>query len=144
MIVDPLTTWKGPFPYAELAAAGVTPELTQSDMADVSFTLMTRRMLNPRTQKAWDELRMVRTRLLADVLLYDVDPATDAPDVEREPVSEPPEVARALSPAAAVAGDLADEIKPVRLPPPPTVQDRHEFGEFPSWSVIDGLIQFDF
>lgn len=73
MIDDPLTPWEGPHPYAVLAPAGVTPHTSRAELRDVPFVLLGRRLMAPRTQQAWEQLRTVRRRLLVDLLLYEVD-----------------------------------------------------------------------
>ncbi|GAA3080245.1 hypothetical protein ACFQ0X_10875 [Streptomyces rectiviolaceus] len=74
MIKDPSTSWDGgPFPYDALAEVGVTPETSHADLQNVSFELLARRLMTPVTQQAWDELRVVRRRMVAELLLYDVD-----------------------------------------------------------------------
>ncbi|MFI8873360.1 hypothetical protein [Streptomyces sp. NPDC055243] len=80
MIKDPATGWDGgPFPYDALAEVGVTPGTSHADLQDVSFELLARRLMTPVTQQAWDELRVVRRRMVAELLLYDVDLATELP-----------------------------------------------------------------
>lgn len=80
MIKDPATSWDGgPFPYDALAEVGVTPGMSHTGIQDVSFDLLARRLMTPVTQQAWDELRVVRRRMLAELLLYDVDPAAEVP-----------------------------------------------------------------
>ncbi|MFG2498051.1 hypothetical protein ACGFSB_07495 [Streptomyces sp. NPDC048441] len=87
MIKDPSTSWDGgPFPYDALAEVGVTPWTSHAGLQDVSFELLARRLMTPVTQQAWDELRVVRRRMLAELLLYDVDLAT-APELTGTPDS---------------------------------------------------------
>ncbi|MFC9428330.1 hypothetical protein [Streptomyces sp. NPDC056987] len=152
MIKDPLTEWDGPFPYNELTVAGVTPDTTHAAMADVSFDLMTRRLMNARTQNAWHELRDLRRRLLADVLLYDIDPAEEVARAradlaaERDAAGgggEPPEVARALSVPVAWLDALAGELSAVEVPVPEAAGPAPGLGVFPSGALIDSLIRFD-
>ncbi|GDY31983.1 hypothetical protein [Gandjariella thermophila] len=147
MIKDPLTVWNGPFPYDALAPAGITPRSTQAEVEDASFTLMTRRLMNPVTQKAWDELRDVRRRLLADFLLYDVDPADfdeARQHVRRELADpgEPSQVTDALAAPVEFLDDLAGDLSEVTLTPPPPVLPR-DLDAFPPQSLIDSLISFD-
>lgn len=79
MIKDPSTSWDGgPFPYDALSEVGVTPQMSHADLQDVSFELLARRLMTPVTQQAWDELRVVRRRMTAELLLYDVDLAAEA------------------------------------------------------------------
>lgn len=75
MIKDPLTLWNKPFPYDVLAPLGVTPTMSHSDMLDISFDLLTSGPMDPEMGQAWDELRMMRRRLLVDLVLYNVEPA---------------------------------------------------------------------
>ncbi|WP_367045838.1 hypothetical protein [Streptomyces sp. Je 1-332] len=78
MIRDPATSWDGgPYPYDALAEVGVTPGMTHAGLQDVSFELLARRLMTPATQQAWEELRVVRRRMLAELLLYDVDLTTE-------------------------------------------------------------------
>jgi hypothetical protein len=86
VIEDPLTIWPGQFPYRVLADFGITPRSTQADVEDVAFTLMAEGRMNPTTQQAWRELRDVTSRLLVDLLLYDIDQ-----EVDHDPRLEHPE-----------------------------------------------------
>lgn len=148
MIKDPLTAWDGEFPYDALEAADITPQSTQAEVEDASFTLMTRHLMNPVTQKAWNELRDVQRRLLADFLLYDLDPAAEAAAARRRvqaeltEVEERPEVAEALSLKADSFGSPAEGLAEVRLEPPPVYLSSRAL-DFPEQSFIDSLIQFD-
>jgi hypothetical protein len=73
MIEDPLATWPGPSPYQVLADVGITPRSTRADVEEAAFTLMAEGLMNPATQQAWRRLRDPKSRLLVDLLLYDVD-----------------------------------------------------------------------
>ncbi|HEX3790981.1 MAG TPA: hypothetical protein VHW44_24165 [Pseudonocardiaceae bacterium] len=149
MIQDPLTVWNGPYPYDALAPAGVTPAYSHAQMAEVSFTLMTRRMMNPRTQKAWNELRDLQRRLLADFLLYDVDAAEEIADARAELArefaapTETPEAVRALAMPVEALTELTGELAEVVLDSAPPVSGQPLFGVFPPPSLIDSLIEFD-
>jgi hypothetical protein len=121
VIKDPLTVWNGQFPYDALDRAGITPESSQSDVEEASFTLMTGRMMTPAAQKAWHELRDIRRRLLVDLLLYDV-----GPDIGTGQAREK------IQPEPADPG----ETSPGPLPPA-------GLGDFPSQHFIDSLIHFD-
>jgi hypothetical protein len=149
VIKDQLTVWSGQFPYDALAPAGITPQSSQAEVEDASFALMTKRMMNSTTQKAWDELRDPQRRLLVDMLLYNVDPAEEIgrarARLERElaDTGEPPELAEALTVPAELLHELAAELTTVHLEPPGPVAAPKELGPFPSPSLIDSLIQFD-
>jgi hypothetical protein len=149
VIKDQLTVWNGQFPYDVLAPAGITPMSTQAEVEDASFTLMTKRMMNTTTQKAWDELRDPQRRLLVDILLYNVDPAEEIARarerIERELADpgEPPELAGALTVPAELLDELADELTTVHLESPPPVAAPPELAPFPPQSLIDSLILFD-
>lgn len=125
MIQDPSTAWDGPFPYQVLAPTGATPAMPHAEVQDLPFELMTRRLMTPETQRAWDELRTTRRRLLADLLLYDVEPAAEAAAAREEAAEalsapgEPPQVARWLEPPWEPAERLVDELDGVPLPEPP-------------------------
>lgn len=126
MFKDPENVWRGPYPYDVLAAVGVTPATTHADMQDVSFELMIQGLMTPETQTAWHELRTLRTRLLADLVLWDVDLAAEAAGARRaldaalrQDPGEPPEVARCLTPGYEDLATLADRLDGVPLPPPP-------------------------
>jgi len=69
---DPLFQWDGPFPYDVLATVGVTPDSTMQQVNDASFDLMAQGM-TPKVRAAWDELRLVRRRLVVDFFLYRLD-----------------------------------------------------------------------
>ncbi|MEV0091409.1 hypothetical protein [Streptomyces sp. NPDC050738] len=129
MIKDPGTAWNGPFPYDVLAAVGVTPETTQRDLQkDISFELMLQGLMTPEAQTAWHELRTPDSRLLMDVLMYDVDPAASiaAELAETEAALEDPGVPEeaaqclALPPLRELSG-LVEELDGVALavPDPP-------------------------
>lgn len=126
MIHDPSTMWDGPFPYEVLAPAGAGPDTPHTEMQDLSFELMSRRLMTPRTQHAWHELRTTRRRLLADVLLYDVEMGTALPAAREEaeealsaPAGPPPCAEEWLRPPWGPADRLADELDGVPLPPFP-------------------------
>ncbi len=71
---DPLFKWDGPFPYDVLAKVGITPNSTMQQINDAGFDLMSKEMrLEERT--AWDELRLVKRRLVVDFFLYQMDEA---------------------------------------------------------------------
>ncbi|GAA1895850.1 hypothetical protein GCM10009837_17280 [Streptomyces durmitorensis] len=83
MIKDPSTGWDGgPFPYDALAEVGVTPRTSHADLQDASFELLARRLMTPVTQQAWDELRVVRRRMVVELLLHDVDLESAVPAAE--------------------------------------------------------------
>ncbi|MFG3258311.1 hypothetical protein [Streptomyces sp. NPDC048172] len=140
MIHDPSAAWDGPFPYEVLAPAGATPDTPHAEMQDLSFELMSRRLMTPRTQRAWHELRTTRRRLLADLLLYDVELARDvgaALDEAEEELATPgvpPEAEEWLRPPWDPADRLADELDGVPLPPPPPL---------PQDGPLDALVRFD-
>lgn len=101
MIEDP--AGGRPLPYAALAPVGVTPRTTHEEMQDVSFALQGRGLMSPRTQQAWNELRGTRSRLLIDLLMYDLG------DEEPAASCEDP-VAPAAGPPPAWAARLLDEL----------------------------------
>ena len=149
MIKDPLTAWPGPFPYDVLGEVGITPDSSHAEVGDASFVLMTRRLMNPVTQKAWDELRDVRRRLLADALLYDVDLGEEVRRArarlarELAEPDEPPEVAAALAVSIELLDGLGGDPTAVALAPPPPLDLPDDLGVGPAESVIANLIQFD-
>lgn len=149
MIKDPFTVWDGRFPYDVLAPVGVTPELPHSGLQKAAFDLMTQGLMSSKTQRAWDELHRIPRRLLADLLLYDVDPADDA-DAAREEVErelrhpgEPAEVTEALTLAPALVGELAGELDEIVLDPPEDVAHVAEFDTLARSGLLDQLIRFD-
>ncbi|MGW7073977.1 hypothetical protein ACWGH2_01085 [Streptomyces sp. NPDC054871] len=124
MIKDPSTSWDGgPYPYDALAEVGVTPGMSHADLQDVSFELLARRLMTPATQHAWDELRVVRRRMVAELLLYDVDLAAELPAAEAE-------LDRAL--AAGAPGQPAAPERPSPSDPPEEIV-----------RLLDDLITFD-
>jgi hypothetical protein len=136
VIEDPLTTWPGQFPYRVLADFGITPRSTQAEVEDVAFTLMAEGRMNPTTQQAWRQLRDVTSRMLADLLLYDI----DHEDVD--PAN--PEVTEALTTIPVeVMACLADELTDLRVEPPEPPAPPADLCAFPTQSFVDGLIQFD-
>ncbi|MWA14319.1 hypothetical protein [Streptomyces sp. BA2] len=121
MIKDPSTSWDGgPYPYDALAEVGVTPGMSHADLQDVSFELLARRLMTPATQQAWDELRVVRRRMVAELLLYDVDLPSELPAADA-----------ALDAALAVRESLGREGPPPQTLPEEIVQ------------LLDDLITFD-
>ncbi|GAA2786135.1 hypothetical protein [Saccharopolyspora taberi] len=122
MIIDPTTAWSGPFPYDVLAPAGITPESAHSEVEDASFTLMARGLMNQAAHKAWNQLRDPRTRLLADLLVYDVDPGAEIGRARER-------IRREL------AGLALEASEPASIPP--------EIGAFPARALIDSLVEFD-
>jgi hypothetical protein len=146
MIKDPGTTWDGPYPYDELAAAGITPDSTQREVADEApFTLMTQGLLTTRAQRAMEELRDPQRRLVADFLLYDVDLAAD---IERTgerlgPLpGEPEAVTEVLSPRPGWLATMAQAIATM-------ARDTTDIPGHPAPDalavapLIDTLIEFD-
>ncbi|WP_344530381.1 hypothetical protein [Streptomyces albiaxialis] len=144
MIHDPSTAWDGPFPYEVLAPAGADPDTPHAEMQDLSFELMARGLMTPRTQRAWHELRTTRRRLLADVLLYAQEAGPEAVAAAREAAEAeeaaedaepdvPPEAEEWLRPPWAPAERLADELDGVPLPPFPG----------PPPEPLDALVRFD-
>ncbi|MFC8128841.1 hypothetical protein [Streptomyces sp. NPDC057302] len=121
MIKDPSTSWDGgPFPYDALAEVGVTPGTSHAGLQDASFELLARRLMTPVTQQAWDELRVVRRRMVAELLLYDVDLEAEIPAAQA-----------ALDRAFAAAEPLA----PTGPPPSPLPEETAR--------LLDDLIAFD-
>ncbi|MFI0409329.1 hypothetical protein [Actinomadura sp. 3N508] len=141
--------WPGPFPYDVLACAGVTPDTSHAAMQDVPFDLLARRAMTPEAQQAWNELRTVRRRMLADLMLYDADPAADLAaaraEVEaalRDP-GEPPGVARCLELDPPLSPDLAAELDEVVLDPPPPIPAVRGFDDPVPPGFLDDLIRSD-
>jgi hypothetical protein len=77
MIKDPLTRWPGPFPYDVLAKSGITLSSSLREVLDASFSLMEQGVMTQEERQAWDDLRLLPRRLLADFFLYDFDPAVE-------------------------------------------------------------------
>lgn len=150
MIEDPLTTWPDQFPYRVLAEFGITPQSTEAEVKDVVFTLMAEDMMNPTTQHAWHQLRDLTSRLLVDLLLYDIDQEADLDRIQdhiarqlSEP-GEPPEVTETLTTIPLDIMDcLADELTDLCVRPPEPPTPPADLCAFPTPSFIDGLIQFD-
>ena len=69
---DPLFKWDGPFPYEVLASVGIAPTSTMQQINDASFDLMAKGM-SQEERTAWDELRLVKKRLVVDFFLYQSD-----------------------------------------------------------------------
>ncbi len=149
MIVDPLTVWNGQFPYDALEPAGITPASSREDVEQASFTLMTARMMTPATQKAWQELRDMRQRLVVDFLLYDVDPAAEFGQaraaIQRQLAGhgEPPGLDGAFTVPVDLLHGLADELTEAGLDPPPPPDVPDGLRALPSHDFLDGLVHFD-
>jgi hypothetical protein len=146
MIKDPDTTWDGPFPYDELAAAGITPDSTQREVADEApFTLMTLGLLTTRAQRAVEELRDPQRRLVADFLLYDIDLAAD---IERTadrlgPLpGEPEAVTETLSPRPGWLTTMAQAIAATARDTT-GIPGRPALDALAVGPLIDTLIEFD-
>jgi hypothetical protein len=77
MIPDPAGDPDGRPPYELLACVGLTPETSHALVQDASFELLSRRLLTPERNLAWDELRVLRRRMLVDFFLYDIDPSEE-------------------------------------------------------------------
>jgi hypothetical protein len=77
MIPDPAADPDGRPPYELLACVGLTPETSHARVLDASFELLFRRLLTPERNLAWDELRVLRRRMLVDFFLYDVEPSVE-------------------------------------------------------------------
>lgn len=148
MIRDPDAVWNGPYPYEVLEKAGIGPDSTRDEVANASFKLMTHRMMNPVTQKAWDELRELPKRLLADALLYDVDTAAEIERarawVRRErATSAEVDTERYWSMPPDLLATLADDLPELETEAPGEVELPPEAEAFPSQGLIDSLIRFD-
>jgi hypothetical protein len=143
LILDPLLPWDGEHPYRHLAvrleALGkppVGPGSTMAEIRDCYYDLMAPGSDRTADRRAWDELRKVGSRLLADFFLYEV-AEVDAPAaLERMAAVEMPvelpdfrrlaeipvDFAAALDPAERI--EAAARPGPVELPaavrePPP-------------------------
>lgn len=146
---DPDPVWPGTHPYEALEPAGIGPESTQDEVEKASFTLMTRRMMNPVTQAAWKELRDLPRRLVLDALLYDVDldaalaAARARLDRDREAAAAPPEDPAAFELGPDLLAGLADDLPPIEVRPAPPVDVTGATAAFPSPALLDALIRFD-
>ncbi|WP_158630448.1 hypothetical protein [Glycomyces terrestris] len=149
MIRDPRPAWDGRYPYEALEPAGIGPHSTQEEVENASFTLMTSGLMNAATQAAWDELREVPKRLLADALLYDVDlPAAVAEararlERERAEAAAPPPVPPQRETALELLASIGDDLPPVEARPAPPVDVSAELAAFPPRHLLDTLIRFD-
>jgi hypothetical protein len=147
VIEDPLTTWPGQFPYRVLADVGITPWSTQADVEDAAFMLMAEGMMNPITQQAWRRLRDVPSRLLVDLLMYDLDQEADIGRLLKEITQEltrpaEPSEAPTTLPLELMTG-LAQELADVPVEPPAPPDVPADLCVFPTPSFLDGLIRFD-
>lgn len=127
LVKDPHLPWLGDFPYdrlnAALALLGrplVGPSSTAREVLDVSFHLMeSGRPVAAAERAAWDELRLVERRLLADFFLYEAAPLPDgALDAERWALPVPVEMPDLLL-LAADPPDLAAIAAPAGFDPCP-------------------------
>lgn len=149
MIGSRNAAWNGPFPYAALAAAGVTPGTSHSAVQDVPFDLLAGHAMTSEAQQAWHELRTVRRRLLVDLMLYDVDPASDLAaaraEVEaalRDP-GAPPGAAGFLELGPPLSPELAAELDEVVLDPAPPLPGADGFDDPVPPGFLDGPLRFE-
>src|SRR2546429_8383519 len=77
MLKDPFTAWDGPFPYDLLKPVGATPELPHAEMLEIPFELLSQGLMSPEANHAWEELRLIERRLFVDLMMYELDPATE-------------------------------------------------------------------
>jgi hypothetical protein len=147
MIQDPSTMWDGPFPYDELAPAGITPQSSHDQVVnDAPFTLMTSGLLTARSQRALDELRDLERRLVVDFLLYDVDLPAEIARARQRPrpaQDEPAAVADELSATPRWLMTLAAQLAAAAPDPASGVPERPGPHAFPVLALIDQLIEFD-
>lgn len=149
MISDPNPLWPTEYPYAALQAAGITPDSTQAEVEKASFTLLRRRLMNPVTQAAWNELRDLKRRMLADMLLYDLDVVAELERTRETLANEladdpaPPEAALPPEVYRNLLESIGSALPPVEMAPAPEPDALIGPVTFPSASVIDDLIHFD-
>jgi hypothetical protein len=149
MIQDPLTAWDGPYPYDVLASVGVTPSLTHAEILDVSYALLEQRLMTAPARRAWEELRQVPRRLLADFLLYDLEPEAEIAGArtsigeELRTPGPPPQAAEALELRPELLDELMSELRAVELEPPGPVRIIPEFADPIPRQLLDDLIHFD-
>jgi hypothetical protein len=65
---DPLFNWTGSFPYDLLSRLNITPDSTIQEINEAGYDLLASGTLEE--QDAWNELRLVKRRLLIDFFLY--------------------------------------------------------------------------
>ena len=137
MIPDPAGDPDGRPPYEVLACVGLTPATSHARVLDASFELLSRRLLTPERNLAWDELRVLRRRMLVDFFLYDVDPTVELDGAARSlstamSALETADVAelRQLDPAMLQelagqgdTGPAASERRPPALDAPPVPEE---------------------
>lgn len=149
MLKDPLTAWDGPYPYDVLALVEVTPHHSHAEILDLSYELMERGLMTPLARIAWEELRRVERRLLADLLLYDLDPQTEvaaasaAIDAELRRPGPPQYAEEALELRPELLDELAGELRSVELDPPSPIGVIPEFADPTPPGLLDDLIRFD-
>jgi hypothetical protein len=68
---DPLFRWPEPFPYDQLRRFGISPTSTQKEINNVGFDLLEDGSTQER--EAWDQLRLVRSRLFVDFFFYQME-----------------------------------------------------------------------
>jgi len=147
MTTDPLAQWEGIFPYDALAAVGITPRSSMREVRDASFDLMAKGRMTPEARRAWDELRLVVTRLVVDFFLYEVDLAEELPQACEQlrrallPEREERDLSQLLSLESELERMPAD-VQKVVLTPPAAAQ-LEEFDQLSPSELWDGLIQFD-
>src|SRR5207248_447416 len=135
MLKDPFTAWDGPFPYDLLKPVGATPELPHAEMLEIPFELLSQGLMSPEANHAWEELRLIERRLFVDLMMYELDPATEIAAaraaVERELADpgEPPEVDQALRIPPDLVEGLAAEVRPPEPLPAPQPAALPEVGE---------------
>lgn len=139
LLKDPDLPWEGPFPYDELAArllavgaAPVGPESTAEVIKDAFFDLMAGGSAPQEARAAWDALRLIDERLVADFFLYEVpepdvdralaelarsDPPVELPDFRKLADVQPD--AQLLPPLPAVSVGRAPKLSVVTIEEPP-------------------------
>lgn len=71
MVHDQHAEAEGDRPYDVLSDAGVSPASSMKEVLDASFDLMRGDRWTPEVRAAWNTLRMVESRLVADFLYRD-------------------------------------------------------------------------
>lgn len=64
---------ESPCPYRVLSDVGIGPQSSMKEVRDSSYLFMQEDRWTPEVRAAWNELRMVEHRLLADFLRGDMD-----------------------------------------------------------------------
>jgi len=136
LIKDPHLSWPSEFPYERLSESlrqighpGIDPNSSAKQINDALFDLMAAGKPSTEDRLAWDELRYLDRRLLADFFMYSLDIADDdllSQSLSEQPMpvrmpdylrlaDDPPDLSRIITPP--IYFDPGPEPKPLLIDP---------------------------